>query len=83
MNEEQKWVNISRQEIIFDEQKCLLLSFRDVSAAHQLKHTKHDVQVLKRLQTTISRDFDDPLNLINTSAKWLLDSVINDKKQID
>ena len=47
MNEEHKWVNISRQEIIFDEQKCLLLSFRDVSAAHQLKLTK---RVAKRSQ---------------------------------
>ena len=53
---------------------------RNVSTAHLLKQTKHDIQVLKRLQSTISSNFVDPLNLINTSTKWILEAILKDEK---
>ena len=69
---EQKWVNVRRQKMIFDGEKCLLLSLRDVTSSHMLDKTKKESEMLKKLHMTISKDLVDPLNLITTSAKWLI-----------
>lgn len=61
-----------RQEIFFDGEKCLLLSFRDVTPSHILDKAKEESALLKKLHMTISKDLIDPLSLIATSAKYII-----------
>ena len=70
--ENEKWINLRRQDIIFEGEKCLLLSLRDVSASHKLSKSNQKIELLKKLSSTISEDLIDPLSLIVLSVKWLI-----------
>jgi len=70
--EDEKWVNLRHQEIIFEGEKCVLLSMRDVSSTHKLSKSKQEIELLKKLSTTISEDLIDPLSLIAVSVNWLI-----------
>ena len=52
--ENEKWINLRRQDIIFEGEKCLLLSLRDVSASHKLSKSNQKIELLKKLSSTIS-----------------------------
>ena len=41
--ENEKWINLRRQDIIFEGEKCLLLSLRDVSASYKLYKSKQQI----------------------------------------
>ena len=65
-------MNVRRQKIIFDGEKCILLSLRDVTPRYLLELTQKEQRMLTKLHMTISKDLIDPLSLIGTSAKWLI-----------
>ena len=68
----EKWVNINRQDIIFDNQRCLLISMHDVSQRHKLSEQQKQIEMLKKLQSTISEDLIDPLSMMGVSSSWLI-----------
>ena len=57
---------------MFEGQKCMLLSMRDVTSSHILDKTKQEIDMLKKFSQTISKDLVDPLSLIDSSANWLI-----------
>lgn len=67
-----RWVNLHRTEIMFEGDRCLLLSMRDISSNFALNQKKEQVELLKKFSKTISKDLVDPLNLIIASANWLI-----------
>jgi len=54
---------------VFDGEKCLLLSLRDVTSQHKLKRQSDDFESLKKLHIIIQNDLEEPLNRIIQSTK--------------
>ena len=57
---------------MFEGEKCLLITMRDVTPYHVLDKKKEEVDMLKKFSQTISKDLVDPLSLIIASANWLI-----------
>lgn len=66
------WINIRRQEIIFDNEKCILLSLHNLSERHKLLKKQEEVDLYKKLHCMVTEHMIDPLSLISLSASWLI-----------
>lgn len=71
-NANAKWVSFRRQEIIFDDEKCFLLSLRDVTSQHRLEKLVHDQESLKKLLITIQNHLEAPMHEIVKHTKELI-----------
>lgn len=68
----EKWVSIRRQEIIFDDAKCLLVSLHDLSERHKVSQQQKQINILKMLHSSVSGDLVDTLSMIGVTASWLI-----------
>ena len=82
MEDEERRVNLTHEQMVFNEKECQILTIRDVSAQHNLMEVKRENQLLNLVTSSVSHELITPIKCISAMANEMITEILKDSNAI-